>query len=405
MKYLLTAFCALLLFSCSDKDLPYSEVSAERTVIVYISAENGLAGFAQSDLNELIEASRHITKDQRLVVFYDDNNKTEPPYIALLKNGEVIKDTKLSFKEDFYSSDPEKMKLILSHIMHNYWADDFVLDLWGHGSGWVITNDTIEGGQPASKTMSRAFGIDNGQNTTMDTGKWINITQMANIFNSLPARFRLIYGNNCFFQCIETAYELKDCTDYLMGAPAELPAETASYIDMIPLMFNKDIEFYKAIADKQYEECRYLDCTPPMSVIYTGNLERLAKATSKLMPDIMKNDNFTGHRIITYGPLQDDSGRKAKGYYDMKNIVMEYAADNDAYREWKLAFDETVVYRLKSNKWETIFPAYINFSAFDVNDDTYGGVSMFIPQPMYNILSPCPNKTIQQMKWANAVGL
>ena len=47
----------------------------------------------------------------------------------------------------------------------------------------------------------------------------------------------------------------------------------------------------------------------------------------------------------------------------------------------------------------------LDFSSFDVNDDTFSGVSMFVPQPMYESLTPNPNETIKQFKWANAVGI
>ena len=51
MKYLLTAFCALLLFSCSkDDDKPTTPPLASRTVIIYISGENSLSSFAPDDL-------------------------------------------------------------------------------------------------------------------------------------------------------------------------------------------------------------------------------------------------------------------------------------------------------------------------------------------------------------------
>ena len=88
MKYLLTAFCAFVLFSCSkDDDKPTTPQLASRTVIIYISGENSLSNFAPGDLSEMAEASTDIGDNNHLVVFYDNASKTEKPYIAELKNG------------------------------------------------------------------------------------------------------------------------------------------------------------------------------------------------------------------------------------------------------------------------------------------------------------------------------
>ena len=140
MKYLLTAFCALLLFSCSkDDDKPITPPLASRTVIIYISGDNDLSSFALDDLEEMTEASKLIDSKNHLVVFFDNASTREMPYIAELKNGEVVKDTGLQFSEDFYASDPEKMREILTYIMQRYPAKSYGIDLWGHGSGWFIT--------------------------------------------------------------------------------------------------------------------------------------------------------------------------------------------------------------------------------------------------------------------------
>ena len=126
----------------------------------------------------MTEASKLIDIKNHLVVFFDNASKSEMPYIAELKNGEVVKDTGLRFSEDFYASDPEKMREILTYIMQRYPAKSYGIDLWGHGSGWLITNDSIA----TTKTASRAYGIDNGENRSYDSGKWINIPSLAKVF-------------------------------------------------------------------------------------------------------------------------------------------------------------------------------------------------------------------------------
>ena len=405
MKYLLTAFCALLLFSCSkDDDKPITPPLASRTVIIYISGENSLSSFAPDDLEEVIEASKLIDSKNHLVVFFDNASKSEMPYIAELKNGEVVKDTGLRFSEDFYAPDPEKMREILTYIMQRYPAKSYGIDLWGHGSGWLITNDSIA----TTKTASRAYGIDNGENRSYDSGKWINIPSLAKVFSQLPQPFLFVMGDCCFFQCVDTAYEMKDCTRYIIGSPSEVPGDGAAYREVLPLAFSESADFYKDVIDKCEEftiETNYDKSGVPLSCMFTGGVERFAAATARLMPRLLMYDNFEGKRVIYYGRFVADNGKKAKGYYDPKNLLKEYAADADAaaLAEWNQALGQFVVYSKMATEWLQNTGVY--FTDFDVNEQTFSGISMFVPQPMYESLSPNPNETIKQMKWAKAVGL
>ncbi|MGM9778095.1 MAG: clostripain-related cysteine peptidase [Prevotella sp.] len=403
MKYLLTAFCAFVLFSCSDEDHPVGVPERNSTVIIYISGENSLSSFAPSDLSEMAEASKKIASKNHLVVFYDNASSTEMPYIAELKNGEVVKDK--VYDEDFYASDPERMREILTYIMQRWPADDYGIDLWGHASGWLITGDTIAS---AAKSASRAYGIDNGQNTTSDRGMWINIPTLAKVFSQLPHKFLFLMGDCCFFQCVESAYELKDCVSYIIGSPAEVPGDGAAYGEVIPLMFNEKEDFYKDIIDTWEEftvSSNYDRLGVPLSCIYTGNAERFAAATARLMPQLLKYDNFADKRLVYYGRPYDDKAQREKIFYDPLNLVMEYAADADPadLAEWKTALGYFVPYKAMATEW--LQNTGVDFSTFDVNEQTYSGVSMFVPQPMYESLTPNPNETIKQMKWAKAVGL
>ena len=44
---------------------------ARRTVIVYMSGENNLTYYIQSDLNEMMEGRKQVTANENLVVFVD----------------------------------------------------------------------------------------------------------------------------------------------------------------------------------------------------------------------------------------------------------------------------------------------------------------------------------------------
>lgn len=400
MKYLLTAFCAFVLFSCSDDDNPVSNPEANRTVIIYISGENSLSSFAPGDLSEMASASTDIGGNNHLVVFFDNASSTEMPYIAELKDGKVVKDKQ--YEEDFYASDPDRMREVLTYIMQRWPAKSYGIDLWGHASGWFISGDTIS----TTKAATRAYGIDNGKNTASDRGKWINMTMMARVFEQLPGKFLFVVGDCCFFQCVESAYELKDCADYIFGCPSEVPGYGGAYQAIIPLFFNQSATFYNDIIDTCRDMIGDESFGVPMSVIRTSALDRFAAATAKIMPELLKYDNFSGKRLVYYGVFVDDKGKMAKGYYDPLNLVLEYAADSPYRQEWENALNDLIPNRIWCREWSANHVQYgLDFSSFDVSEETCSGMCMFVPQPMYESLSPNPNESIKQMKWAKAVGL
>ena len=110
MKYLLTAFCALLLFSCSkDDDKPITPPLASRTVIIYISGENSLSSFAPDDLEEMIEPSKLIDSKNQHCALVHHASKRENQDIAEQKNGEGVKDTGGQYRAKEKEKETEKM--------------------------------------------------------------------------------------------------------------------------------------------------------------------------------------------------------------------------------------------------------------------------------------------------------
>ena len=91
---------------------------AQRTVVVYMAADNDLTSDLDSDLQEMKEGSMKIGNNN-LIVFVDRQSETELPWMARIQNGEItdsvsIADMGLSDKEE-YSSDPRVMEGVLTY--------------------------------------------------------------------------------------------------------------------------------------------------------------------------------------------------------------------------------------------------------------------------------------------------
>lgn len=411
MKYLLTMFCAILVMaSCGDDDvvvtgaadqkedtkMPPVPQMADRTVMVYMSAENNLSYDATDDMREMQAGSKVLPENTNLILFVDQADRSTPPYVKRICKGMEETDKTITFDEDFYACAPNKMLDVLTRMMQRYPARSYGLVLWGHAGGWLIEKDTIDVNTATSQPR-KAYGVDTGVDLPkMDGNKWINIPTLATVLGNLPHKLHFIFADCCNFQCVETAYELRDVTDYIIGSPAETPTVGAPYDKILPYMFSQKEDFYKGIVDEynsmivnSYEQV-------PMSAVRTDAMENLAEATRPLFGLLFEMDRIDTRELIYYR-----GGRGVKIMTDMNDLMMRNITDTEVYDKWKSAFDEAVTYRAKSACWLT--DGYVTFD-FSVTDERYGGVSMFVPQPIYDTKGFTYNADFSMMSWCHAAG-
>lgn len=410
MKHLLILISAALLFvSCGhdDNDTPTPQTIANRTVIVYMSAENNLSLFSARDTVEMLLGTKTLSKDNNLIVYIDRAKESgmktgqELPSIKKIEGGKstLIK----QYDQDFISTDPEKMTEVLELIAKDYPAKSYGLVLWSHATGWCIENDSVA--VDPNSNLRRAFGRDTGNNTTdaQNNGKWINIPTMAKVLQHLSFRFDYIFADCCNMSNAETAYELRNVTDYLVSSPAEIPANGAPYDKMITYLFGNGIQAYKGLVDA-YADAYYSKM--PMTVIQMNQMEQLANATrvilSTLEPTADKNFklNKNAAGLMYYDGVRMD---RLCSLYDMNDFLQQNATE-DNYKQWKQAFDRAVIYKRYADSWTT--NGHVLFSLFTPSEEKFGGMSMYIPQTFYNNYSYSSNynTTYRNMQWYWAVG-
>ena len=383
------------------KRLPSVNTPIERTVLVYMAGKNDLTSdpakhFLNKDLEEIKEGSLRLNDSDCLLVFvrrYLENNNLETPWLARIWKGEVIDSISVEdmgiTKTDACACDPLVMETVMRYAFSNYQArNDYGLVLWSHSSGWIIENEV---------PTTRGYGLDNG-NYVGGSGKWINVPTMKNILEKMP-HLKFIMADCCHFMCLESLYELRQVADYVIGSPAEIPGEGAPYKDVVPAMFEKDT-FYNTIVEK-YHASQH-GCLP-LSVVKMSEMENVAQATSYVLQSVKANlggayADLTG--MIHYGHL----GHKAVFYpennffFDAGDFLSRYASESD-YLQWKQALDKAVVLKRIGYTWDTQKAWRIFFTDFQMTEEKFHGVSMFIPQNPAKGNYAKYNEDIKQMEW------
>ena len=385
--------CLTLLSACS-KDDDEKKTPQTRTVLVYMSAENSLSYYAEADLKEIMDASVLLAEEDQLLVWYDRAKRDELPWLARMVDGQLtdsvsIADMQIS-DEDEYSTDPHIFEKVLSYAFSHYPAvQGYGLVLWSHATGWMVTD---------SVAYSRSYGVDNGTNSSSNnSGPSLNFPTLSRILENLP-HLEFIFGDCCNFMCLESIYELRNVTDYVVGSPAEIPDPGAPYGTVVPEMFKRQ-DAARGIMQK-YAEC-YQDVLP-LSVVKTSDMDALAEATNDVLKAIYSRldteyPDMTG--LIHY--FNDSPGKffpYYNIYYDAGDFVKQYATEEE-YKQWKAVFDRVVIDKAFAESWLVNKTWDIYYTDFNMTEDRFHGVSMFVPQdPKYGFYRRF-NQNVKKFGW------
>lgn len=396
----MTFIAALLLLTACCKDDEPKVFLSERTVLVYMCGENNLSESVHEDLNEMLQAKTNVN-NHCLVVYVDDYNKTRIPYLARIYNGVIIdsvsiKDMGIS-SNDTCSADPNIMKAIINYAFRKYPSrnNDYGLVLWGHASGWVIEDSVTTKINAAARR--KAYGYDSGNDNNGEAA-WININTLAQVLGQVP-HLKYIFADCCHFQSLESLYELRGVADYIIGSPAEIPGVGAPYNTVVPALFEPET-FFSSIIDRYFEQTFSGNKSVPLSAVKTSEMKRLAEATRNVLLSMkdtlsqMAYPNVAGLIHYYYSPL----------FNDANDFILRYAKP-EAYSAWKQALDSAVIYKKMATRWLTNTDWTKNYSDFEMTEERYGGVNMFVPQdPTQRWLYSKYNKDIRQTAWYYVAG-
>ncbi len=372
---------SVLLSGCHDTlALPeeWPRAEAERTVIVYIVADNNLSDAVRGDTTEMVRSKDLIPENVNFIIYLDD--RTHSPVIYELSKQRGLQPWK-RYDEELCSTDASVMLGVLSQIETNFPARHYGITLWSHATGWVPRRNTF------------------GSDVTPGKGEGPNemeIPVLHEVLAHLP-KFDYIFFDACFMQCIEVAYELRDVTTYMVGSPAEIPGPGAPYGNVMEAMCKGDAEGIVRGYDSGYPDERNIYPGVLLSCIDCSQIEPLAEATGRLLtPFYMEKTEPSTAGFQHYCSRLN----KYTYYFDMRTTMRRLLSDED-YAEWMEFFDKAVPLRTlsPSNEWRS--DGLCN-APYVRDPSCYGGVSMFVPTRDYEPYGW--NVDFQQTSWYEALG-
>ncbi|MBQ3362126.1 MAG: hypothetical protein IJG46_08335, partial [Prevotella sp.] len=228
--------------------------------------------------------------------------------------------------------------------------------------------------------------------------KWMNVPTLERVLATAP-HLKFLMADCCNFMCLETLYQLRKVTDYIIGSPAEIPGVGAPYDTVIPALFSTADDFYRQVVDNYTNQ--------PLAVVKTSQMETLAAATRTVLRSIDQTlgggyADLSG--LIHYYNMNSSGFRPEYNiFYDAGDYVKRYASDAE-YQSWLQAFEQAVVYCQYTDMWTTDKSWYTYYSDFQMSKDRYHGVSMFIPQDPSKGYYATYNENVKKLAWYAAVG-
>lgn len=337
---ILQILIASVLTGCHDssKDEPAEPTSC--TVLVYMVACNNLGqdetvgGTIYNradglDIDEMLSGASTISPGSRWLVYRSSYESTE--LLELTKTGFKV----LKTYDEGIATSAERMTEVLDDAFTLAPAEHKGLVLWSHATGWIEDGfeDVLEG-DPAISLMS--FG--NHRSRKM------NVTTLRSVLESRPVDY--IYFDCCLMGSVEVMYELRNCADYIVASPSELPREGMPYqLNIAPLTRGDLAGLLQAAANtfNLYDNKVGSDRTATMAVIDTRHLDALARATAAIYA-ITKPEHPLSTVTNYYGRNNVSQGN----YLDLDEYVEALGEANsvpeDLMKAYRQAFKSAVIY-------------------------------------------------------------
>lgn len=385
----------LTLAACND-DMPEQgpgtkpEVRPDtirKTVIVYMVAENNLSSYAASDILEIKKGISDLPHDCDLVIYLDDY---AGPRLLLPTAEDPNRSEKLP-DDNLDSADPEQFYQNLRNIITRFPAETYSLVLWSHASGWI------------PEKRKRSFGYDENSHTTRIETE-LNISDMREQLEKLTeegVHFDYLFFDACHMQCVESCYELRGVTDYIIASPAEIPGEGAPYEKIMKglCMDGEDavreiIEQYYTTQDKQSE--LYPGCAGVViSATKSSEMENLLDSTRTLLPDFYTQAySLATNDIQAYAPFCWKTKYRPE-YFDLCSTVSKLLSQED-YERWQRQVDRTIIHRRYTSSWMSEFTYFFNPRIMD--PEHIAACSIFVPNTKYD-LEATYNNDIRETSW------
>ncbi len=399
MRKTFHAFFAFILVtlglaSCGKDDAYDEDDYNKQTVIVYMpwsgtSSNKGLYDVFQQNLDSIESAIVSAGSIVGRVVVYINTSATEAElYEISYVNKEIVHTPIKTYSGTDYTT-AEGITQILNDVQANAWALNYCMMIGCHGYGWTYKDDWE--GQPyyakAQATLPGEFSAakaqGNAASTAYPTTRYFgsydatygcDVADLAKAIAAAGMKMQFIMFDDCYMANVETAYELRDVTNYILASTSEVMAIGVPYQTMWKYLASATPNYSSAISAFGTFYSSYTYPYGTLSAIDCRELSDLAY----VMLEINRRYSFDE---TLRDSLQVLDGFSTPIFYDLGDYV-EHLCDNATMlSDFNDALSEAVPYESHTDSVYSylLVPKFIKldkFSGITVSDPSQNTVAL-----------------------------
>ena len=415
--FLRVAIVAIIPFFCNcqnEKDATPTTPLKGKIVLHYMAVQNSLGAedtdgwsYANDDLKEIQEGCQYMSPGDTLVVLVDD--KDTPRIYAYYRNCPSPL-TLYTFSTDINTSNPQSLEFFLTWARQNFSNEIYGLGIGTHANGWIPpTNTNYYSASQFSLGIDTGIGgnMYNDRDSTGHTGAQMDISEFAQAIIRSGVHPHYIFFDACLMQNIETAYELRHTTDYIVASPMSISAYGANYTHLLKKGLFSDqvtdiVQTYFEDVNDPKQQIKYGDYGLIISVINTAELENLAACTKEIVvPHFMNQQTCSLNNVLHYYYYNPSYYYTIPHYFDALNAMQAILLPEELLR-WKKQLQRTVCYKQANNRF--LLGPYSN-DYEELDTASCGGANILKPKPAYTQHSAYNfNQQFHQTSWYKAAG-
>ncbi len=332
---------ALSLTSCSEEAFDVDSVN-KQTILVFFpwtgdTNSEGLTHFLNANVDSISQGiiNKKGLNNTRILLFFSESYNKSALYDLQYDevNKKVEKITLKTYEGNTYCS-AEGIADLLGEVKQQAEALNYALIIGSHGAGWTYAEDWVKypyrsvqakPSDTASLLNSNFSGIQYGTDSNKPVTRFfgsvslmdnaLNVATLAEGIKQSGLKMQYILFDACYMGNVETAYELKDVTNYLISSSSEimaagLPYKTLwSYLNSTTPNYSSivstTVNFYKGTSEP-YCNLAAIDCR---------QLDKLASVMKEI------NTKCSLDSDMTLSSLQPLDGFSPNLFYDLTTYV------------------------------------------------------------------------------------
>lgn len=379
--------------SCNSSDSNPEKELPPQTLIFYFTGTRLSHAFL-TNISMVKEAIRqNIIGDSRIVCLFQGSSTSNADLIELTYKDGKCEETILASYSLPQIMDGQTVSYLLKDIISHAPAKRYGLVMAGHATAWVPISPISEGydsSMTPSKVQRAMVDIKGVKDINLYDTRFIgdktsavlncfDIDTLSEALASTGVKFEYILFDACFMSNVESAYQLRNNSRYIIASPCEIIDYGFPYDTVVPnLMLNKgtayDLDAVCRAFNKYYNDTK--GCSGSVALIDCAQLDALAAS--------MKKVNMGAKKEFDLATIQTYEGQAQHLFFDLGHYVSSMCGDEALASEFQAQLNRTIISKYTLDLFYSNYtPSYSSKHYFPIDEEVYSGITTSAPATVY----------------------